>query len=40
MKNAEYVGVGNKIGVCICPDLSEYIVGVYMTNNTLACHNS
>jgi hypothetical protein len=39
MRNAEYVGVGNKIGVCTCPDLSEHIVGVYMTNNTLACHN-
>jgi hypothetical protein len=40
MKNAEYVGVGIKIGVCTCPDMSEYLVGVYMTNNTLACHNS
>jgi hypothetical protein len=39
MRNAEYVGVGKKIGICICPDMSEYLVGVYMTNNTLACHN-
>ena len=39
IQNAEYVGVGKKIGVCTCQDLSEYLVGVYMTNNTLACHN-
>jgi hypothetical protein len=38
-RNAEYVGVENKVGLCICPDKSEYLVGVYMTNNTLACHN-
>ena len=39
IQNAEYVGVGKKLGICTCPDLSEHIVGVYMTNNTLACHN-
>jgi hypothetical protein len=39
MKNAEYVGIGKKIGTCTCPDMSTYLVGVYITNNTLACHN-